>query len=306
MLEVVQEEHKDGTPHLHVWCRWVQQKDIRSERAFDIGALALGSPKFHPNIQKCKSDSQWRDYMRKTGVSVSGSDIQPANCFDFLRPPSGKVKSTFNDEVFRHNMYLQQNLKEIPWPIKLETAGATFLMPKPDPKIKKRNWWIVAPPNTGKTHWLNRTAAGCKIYMPRMGKYPFEGYGDQELIVYDDRKGVTFEEFSDVLNTWDMPHPVYGEVRFVTANWRMGTTRSVIVLSNLTIEESFQNADSELQSTNIKRMKKRFITILNPKLLTAEEMAALSVEDLEDRLESASVQVPASSSDEFNEFVAPL
>lgn len=145
-------------------------------------------------------------------------------------------------------------------------GSRSYAMASPDPSLKKRNWWIVAPPNAGKTRWINKTFKNTNIYCPRMGKYPFEGYRDQDIIIYDDRTNVSFEEFSDVLNTWDFLHPIYGEIRFVTQDWKLGHTRNVIVLSNKTIEESLPESDHN-------RMKKRFIQIVNPILLSPEEIS---------------------------------
>lgn len=139
-------------------------------------------------------------------------------------------------------------------------------MLKPDPAVKQRNWWIVAKPNAGKTRWLNRVFAGKKIYSPRTGPYPFEGYNDAEIVVYDDREGVDFSEFASVLNTWNIVQPVAGQVRYTTRNWKIGQTRSVIVLSNKTIEDTFSTTDKELDSLNHRRMKKRFMQIVNPVL----------------------------------------
>lgn len=200
-------------------------------------------------------------------MGANDSPLPPLDTFD-VRPgiKHGSSSRIYRNLEWAHEFEANRRRREVEWPVKLECDGITYEMHKPDPALKKRSWWIVAAPNAGKTRWINRTFAGTRIYCPRAGPYPFEGYAGQAIVIYDDRKKVSFEEFSDVLNTWDIVHPVFGEVRFRTQDWPVGKTRNVIVLSNKTIEESFE-AEDHL------RMKKRFIQIVNPKLIPPEEMS---------------------------------
>lgn len=272
------EQHQDGSYHLHVFAGFLKRVDVRSARRFDV---SIEGRTYHPNIQAARSKRNWLDYISKgndhdvvqngRGRNVRGRgknrgrEFASANGpFDISEFNLGERKKMYLDWQFSEQYRIQSSLKSVTWPIELHTAERKYEMLAPDPKIKKRSWWIIAPPNAGKTRWLNRVFAGVAVYTPRMGKYPFEGYADQDIIIYDDRKSVSFEEFSDVLNTWDMVHPVYGEVRYTQQNWKMGHTRNIIVLSNKTIEQSVPEED-------VIRMKKRFIQIVNPKLLLPEE-----------------------------------
>ena len=78
---------------------------------------------------------------------------------------------------------LKQAREDIDWPIKLKTSQGVLTMNEPDPKDKKRSWWIVMPPNSGKTYWINRIFANQKIYMrPTKMDYLYESYDDEQLI----------------------------------------------------------------------------------------------------------------------------
>lgn len=266
------EQHQDGSYHLHVFVSYISRINVRSARHFDV---SIAGQTYHPNTQACRDTRKWLRYISKGsdhGVdALRRMEDQAINPLDY---PIGKRKQIAADLQWSAQYRQLAALADIRYPITLKTSTAEYCMPKPDPRIKKRSWWIVAAPNAGKTRWVNRCFAGQRIYCPRMGKYPFEGYLDQDIIIYDDRKSVSFEEFSDVLNTWNIVHPVYGEVRFLTQNWKVDHCRAVIVLSNKTIEESMPQEDWL-------RMKKRFIQIVNPTLIPPEE---LSDDDLNDQI----------------------
>jgi len=256
------EEHADGTHHMHVFVAFARRRDVRSARYFD---LAVGGRSFHANTQKCKSAAAWKQYISKgddfdAGAAVSGDSYDP------LREELGKRKSLYADHIWSRDFAVSRSMREIEYPVELECDGITYQLSRPDPTRKRRSWWIIAPPNAGKTRWVNRFFAGRRIWFPRTGKYPFEGYDDQDIIIYDDRESVTFAELADVLNTWDIIKPIAGEVRYVTKNWKLGHTRSVIVLSNKTIEEAFPD--------DILRMRKRFIQIVNPILLQPDDASS--------------------------------
>jgi len=253
------EQHEDGHWHLHLFVAFERRTDVQSSRYFDV---SVDGKIYHPNVQSCRDRSAWLGYISKG--TDHGVDELRRELEDPINARIGKRKATAADLKWTEEELIRRSLKPVVYPILLECEGKTYEMNVPDPKCKKRSWWIVAPPNAGKTRWINKQFARMAIYCPRMGKYPYEGYCDQDIIIYDDRKGVQFEELSDVLNTWEFLHPVYGEVRFTTQNWRMGHTRNVIVLSNKTIEQSFPEEDWL-------RVKKRFIQIVNPVLIPLSE-----------------------------------
>lgn len=150
---------------------------------------------------------------------------------------------------------VEQQLKPIEWPIVFKHEDKQWVMDKPDPSNKKRNWWIVSDPDWGKSYWANETLGDFKVYSIPVDKtYRFEDYDDEDLIVYDD-KAADFAEYSDVLNTHKLRQQVPGKVRYETKYWKRNHTRNVIVLTNKTIEEVGFSAP------HVTAMHSRFIVI---------------------------------------------
>jgi len=257
------EQHVDGHFHLHLYVAYRRRVDVQSSRHFDV---SVEGSTYHPNVQKVRNRSQWLQYISK-GPDHGVADLHADDGFNPLAEPLGKRKSLWLDYQWSRDFAVQQSLRPVQYPVLLRCADRDHELLAPDPRVKRRNWWIVAPPNAGKTRWLNKTFAGQRIYSPRTGLYPFEGYLDQDIIVYDDRGDVPFSEFASVLNTWDIIQPVAGQVRYTAQNWKLGHTRSIIVLSNHTIEESMPVEDHA-------RMRKRFLQIINPVLIPPEEQSS--------------------------------
>lgn len=299
------EPHKGGGHHLHVFVAFSSRRDVQSARYFDV---SIDGKTYHPNIQQTRSRESWLGYISKGddhGVEPAARRAvgrarkksrqdQELHSFDPKQEPAGKRRGVYEDLVWTERFLEDQGMADVEWPVQLHcTDGKIYEMHRPNPATKKRNWWIVAPPNAGKTRWVNKTFARQKVYCPRMGKYPFEGYRDQDIIIYDDRKEVTFEEFSDVANTWDIRKPVFGEVRFRTQDWKLSHSRNIIVLSNKTIEEAMKEEDHQ-------RMKKRFIQIVNPTLLDPDEISDAEEQDAVEFLEA----LPDANSTTFAQFAS--
>jgi len=81
-----QEEHQDGTPHLHAYLHSDEGFRTRNERYFDV----LG---FHPNVQPCRKVSSVLEYVAKTG-----------NFIDYGVLSEGGNKRTWNDVVLAENL----------------------------------------------------------------------------------------------------------------------------------------------------------------------------------------------------------
>lgn len=293
-IRTAREQHKgdDGEPsgfhHIHVFAEWINKKNIKSARHFDLSfpppgdepaaAAASSEPVdrvYHPNIKKCWDAAGWLRY-----ISKEGDFDDSLGKFNILDHPAGKRKSFHDDHRFTERFLRAESDKHIVWPVVLKCSdGVEYTMLAPDARIKKRHWWIVSPPNSGKSYWINETFAGKKVFVPMKGDYPFEAYQNEELIIYDDRDQITFEEFSNVANVYKIETHVYGKARFVAVNWPRapplpnvpiprGAVRNIIVLSNQTIEVQCPN--------DVDRMKARFKQIINANLLPLEMQSAPS------------------------------
>jgi len=305
-IRVAEEKHADGATHFHVYLRYDLRKDIRSARFYDfqckrsVCATCKGDAEHqshHPSIERLRDFRDWVKYISKDGVTRDFTEE-----FDPMLYEAGKRKRMYDDNQWTRHFIAHRQRREISYPIRLITAGRTYEMHRPDPSKKKRHWWIVSPPNAGKTRWLNKTFRGQRVYVPSADDYPFEGYDGEDVIVYDDRDDVTFAEISNVANTWEIECAVFGKVRYRKQYWPIGGTRNIIVLSNKSIEEHFKPEDWD-------RIKKRFIEIKNPTLLEEGEMSS-DDEDMIEALEDAertrnAPAAAAASSVDMSSFVSP-
>lgn len=120
------------------------------------------------------------------------------------------------------------NMTEITWPVTL--FGITIQAP--DPTNKKRHLWIWGATSISKTHDTQMAFKGKRVYMaPEESLYRFEGYDDQDVIIYDDvHPGV--KELIEVSNTWECERERFGKARYMRRYWKEGHSRMIIVLSN--------------------------------------------------------------------------
>lgn len=232
-----QEHHEDGGLHLHCYIQFKQKFDSKDVRVFDYAG-------HHPNItppNQYSSPAKGRAYCKKEGWQVVEDNWENLDLEDI---EVGKRKQAFLDWEWYQNHKVLKSMIDIIWPIKIDfmdemQENQTLTMTQPDPGIKDRNIWIVGPPNAGKTFWAQTRFAGQKVFMPGRD-FPFEGYQDEELILYDDNAPKNFNELSNILNTYAIPMRIAGNHRYSTKYWKIGSTRSIIVLSNKTIQEFYE------------------------------------------------------------------
>lgn len=213
-----QERHADGGTHFHCYLHFAKELHTRNTRYFDFEGE-------HPNWRRIGDVQGAVEYCMKDGDYIMDG-------IDFYKNSKGfKRKKADQDAWIRHVQ--QKGLQEIKWPFRLPT-GQEVHYPVKDAEgkwPKKRHWWIVSDPNKGKTFWVNEVFAGQKVFMRSCGKYPYEEYEDEELVICDD-VFPKFEEIADVCNIWHVRKHVYGDVRYVTKAWKLGQVRTMIVLSN--------------------------------------------------------------------------
>lgn len=74
-IRVCQEQHEDGSPHLHVLIQFEGKFSCRNPRFFDLVSPSR-SAHFHLNIQGAKSSSDVKAYIEKDGVHVDWGEFQ--------------------------------------------------------------------------------------------------------------------------------------------------------------------------------------------------------------------------------------
>jgi len=69
------------------------------------------------------------------------------------------------------------------------------------------------------------------FWVSAKAKYRYEGYRNEDLIIYDDC-WPKLEELLDVSNTYMHRKPIYGETRYKKCYWKPKHTRTMVVLTN--------------------------------------------------------------------------
>lgn len=68
---IAEEQHQDGSPHLHIVITFIQPFNNRNERFYDLSKdLRI----YHPNIQSCRNVRQSVQYCKKDGNFIEDHD----------------------------------------------------------------------------------------------------------------------------------------------------------------------------------------------------------------------------------------
>lgn len=174
-MVIGEEKHADGTKHFHCYVGFVNRIHTRDVRRFDIAG-------YHPNIHKagCGKKSTIEGAIHY----CEKEDPKPIYVnINLYNQPNGFIRKSKDHRAWRKYV-VQRGRLPVSWPI---TDMRGHPIPKPEAKNKQRHLWIVSKPNMGKTWWLNYTFREQAIFrVPDREKYHFEGYEQEEVIVYDD------------------------------------------------------------------------------------------------------------------------
>lgn len=143
-------------------------------------------------------------------------------------------------------------LKEIAWPIKYRW----FDIPKPDPAVKKRHWYVIGPSSLGKSFHLMNATMDMKVFWAESKRMDtaLESYRDQELLVFDDNK-IDMHMVIDISNTHKYMKKRSAGDRNFDRYWKKNQTRTMVILSYLPLpnelgkDESFQERFNVLHVT---------------------------------------------------------
>lgn len=118
--------------------------------------------------------------------------------------------------------------KEIKFPVDCEW----FDLDKPDGRVKRRHIWLWGPPDIGKSIIVQQALMGTKTFMAGSSdKYRYEGYDDEEIIIYDDIVP-SVEEILQVTQVHLIRKERYGDIRYGRKYWKLFQARTIIILHN--------------------------------------------------------------------------
>lgn len=267
---VCEEDHADGTPHLH--CIIVLNKVYSTRKVHALDILA-GK---HGNYQNCRNAADVLDYVIKEGNYVE----YKVNAMEFIAAAKAKksTKSTIianriivdkapvDDIILEYPGYALMHLKKIVefdkfvsvmqegddlmewggvsesdyWPAAAQMIARWLNKNVCKPReFKQSQLYIWGDTNMGKTHLINELEKYLRIYyLPTENFYDDYRDGQYDLIVADEFKGqcrLTF--LNKLLEGSTMPIPKKGYQALKRDNLPM------IILSNYDIDGCYRNLD---------------------------------------------------------------
>lgn len=252
-----QEEHADGTKHLHVYITFLRKIDTTNPRFFDLAVQDFENGEilaFHCNIR--------RESRRKSGVHNAIGAYEYLCKYDgvvpvdivgstTLYPTSRNFRKEYGDRSCWLNYLAIRAMPEPQYPIQLPNGDSIELPSKAD---KRRHLWVHGPPNAGKTLWLEENVFRYKNYRVSGTQYPYDGYDGQQIIIYDDVVPSP-KHLLEICNTSDYPRPVPGQTRYALRFVPGKLVTLVIVCSNQDIDTVMATEHPETRNAIHSRFK---------------------------------------------------
>lgn len=240
---ICEENHKDGSPHLHAFIKLMGRKRFRPD-LFDVDG-------YHGHYEPAKSFRCVVRYVTKDGNYISNIDVKKAL--------EKKGKLTKEDLLKDVDFVLDNNkinpLQVANWYKNSCTykmlINSKKEMPDELPE-KRRHLWIWGSSNTGKTTRLRQQMKekGMDNFFQIPSNNDWIGYDDQYYLYFDEYKGqLTIQELNKICDGGAKMNVKGGSVM-------LRYDVQVIILSNFSIEECYNRAPQIL----IDALNNRFIS----------------------------------------------
>lgn len=263
---VCEEDHKDGTPHLHVFLSFLKKKNFKGEGCFDFIAGQ------HGNYQVTKSVRDWVTYCTKGPNYVAkGVDVEsikkkksPKNEEVAQSIIAGKSLAEINHSNAGYVMINKRKIEEYESWIKCENSKKQKLEWVPpstdgltdanlqiakwicsnirvDRKFKAPQLYVHGPRNLGKTSLIEWLEKYLSVYhMPTTEEFYDQYSDDFDLVVVDEFKGQkTIQWMNQFLQGSAMPIRKKGSQAMKYKNL------PVVILSNYGLSECYPKAAND-------------------------------------------------------------
>lgn len=266
---VCEEQHKDGTPHLHVFLKFHQRKNFKTADCMDF----IGGK--HGNYQVCRSAKKSIEYVTKAGKYVAeGVDVESVRkqkTGDKICGMLDDGKSLFEIKEEEKGYFLmnKRKIEEYAAWVQCENSKKSkldWVEPKTDGltdankqiaewicknirqtrTFKAPQLFIFGKPNLGKTSLVEWLKKFLSVYLMPTTEEFYDHYSDDyDLVVLDEFKGQKTIQF---LNEF-----LQGSSMSIRKKGSQGLKKKnlpVIILSNYSLEECYPkaNADGRLDS----------------------------------------------------------
>lgn len=223
---IARETHKNGKQHFHVLLEWMTKPQFKMDFAdLDVTPTFRVHPNIQKKVEKGKTKNNWWQTKWCYCLKQDPDPIQSNN--NIFPEFTGFVKK-FNDMEAWLQYTKVQNLKPC-FPLTL--FGLDLEEPRPDQRV--RGFIFYGSPGCGKSKGMGDAFRDRKVYQRPAGdgRYPFDSYIGQQVIIYDDCMNATDEELIMAMNVHQIPTDV-GPTRNRCRFWPTDQVRVIIWLCN--------------------------------------------------------------------------
>lgn len=207
---ISREKHKDGQFHLHVYLRFPNKKNIRSDKAFDVKE---GVKNYHCNIQACRGVKNVLSYIQKDDTApltnLTQDELRGLSPWEIIHKSHS---SEFLEAVGKFDpraLYVSHSniMSAYEWkkskeqnPVSYESKWSITDYKTPQELLRWRHQIgrktrcilliILGPPNTGKTSMVR--SIGKHVYIRNMWNMKKFINTDYEYVVLDDMELSSF------------------------------------------------------------------------------------------------------------------
>lgn len=227
---IAEEEHKDGTPHLHAFIK------LEKKRRFKDVATKFDLLEYHGHYEPAKSWKAVSNYCKKEGNYIANIDIESAK----------QKKSKKNSMLLTKNpkeLIDEGEISLLQLKSLLENKRLYKMLDEVPKIIPRKCFWIYGEPRVGKSYCVRMAF---DVFEKPMNKW-WDGYCGEEVVLIDD-----FDKHGQCLGHY---MKIWADNYRFTAEIKGGTIiptyKKFIVTSNYQIGDIFE--DEEVKKAIVSR-----------------------------------------------------
>lgn len=220
-----EEPHQKSGYHVHIAFLFTKKHNLKDMTAFDL--VGWNDQEYHPNFKVRRGRDAWNkhcEYVSKRGYPKGDSMIWG---YKNYRKEKGDWDAWQQDMKTLH----ASNAFPIDW------VDGLHHIEKPTSHERKCIFVCVGDSDWGKSYWVYKNLKPYTYFKVTNGAYPMEGYGGQQIILYDDFDWNSLKQSPEELiiaqgSYYNMDTKV-GHCRYQDAYYKANQQNIIIILTNV-------------------------------------------------------------------------